>query len=125
MEKKILLFVSSIVLCLTLSSYKTNSGDPETFVLNYIPPVTGNQPNPRSPAAPIYIVLNGHTVSFSQSFIGCLVSLTDVENETAVLSDYVNCDGNIEIPDSMTGTYMLTLCVNDSIYAGEIELSNQ
>ena len=105
-----------------MSSFKTYSSDPETFVLNYIPPVTGNQPIPRSPASSIYISIDSHRVTFAPSYYRCLVVLVDFENETVVFSDYVDSDGYIEIPTNIIGTYKLILYVNDTTFVGEIEL---
>ncbi len=96
--------------------------DPDTLILNYVPPVGGMGEGPRSQAPPIYVEQDGHTLSFSTNYAGCLIKLMDDDN-LVILTDYVNDNGVVDIPTDVSGVFTLLLYVDThTAYSGEIQL---
>ena len=96
--------------------------DPDTLILNYVPPVGGMGGGTRSQAPPIYVEQDGHTLSFSTSYAGCMIKLMDDDN-FVILTDNVNDNGVVGIPTDVSGVFTLLLYVDThTAYSGEIEL---
>ena len=96
--------------------------DPDTLILNYVPPVGGMGGGTRSQAPPIYVEQDGHTLSFSTSYAGCMIKLMDDDN-FVILTDNVNDNGVVGIPTDVSGVFTLLLYVDThTAYSGEIIL---
>ena len=110
----------AIFAILGLSSFNDELG----IILNYVPPTSDNNYNggPRTEVPPIYVEQDGHTLSFSTSYAGCLIKLMDDDN-LVILTDYVNDNGVVDIPTDVRGVFTLLLYVDThTAYSGEIEL---
>lgn len=81
--------------------------------------VAGNKH--RTPIAIPEAFIDGNSLSFDGSCIGCPATLID-EEENIVFTAVVNEDGNMELPDNLSGTFKLQLERGSIIFVGEIEL---
>ena len=80
--------------------------------------------NPHKPKAPIAIpeaYIDGYTLSFDESCIGCPVTLFD-EDENIVFTAIVDENGIVTLPTDLSGTFVLQLERGSIIFVGEIEL---
>lgn len=95
----------------------------EPVILN--PRHNGNGANnPHKPRSPIVIpeaYIDGYTLSFDESCIGCPVTLFD-EDENIVYTTVVNEEGIVELPGSLSGTFELQLERVGITFVGVIEL---
>ena len=65
--------------------------------------------------------IDGHTLSFDNSCIGCPITLID-EYEIIVYTAVVDENGIVTLPYNLSGTYELQLERGSIIFVGEIEL---
>ena len=117
--KKVLLILA--LLCSTsISLFGTEKKE---VVLSPFNKGTGTQiPGPkRTPIAIPEAFIDGNILSFDGSCIGCPVTLID-EEENIVFTAVVNEDGNMELPDNLSGTFKLQLERGSIIFVGEIKL---
>ena len=82
---------------------------------------TGNPDVPRTPIVLPDVYIDGYSLYFDGSCIGCSITLLD-EDESIVFMDVVNENGIVNIPNNLTGTFELQLVRGDITYSGEIEL---
>lgn len=75
----------------------------------------------RSPIVIPEAYIDGYTLSFDESCIGCSITIID-ENENTVFTAIVDEDGIVIIPDSLVGTFVLELERGSITFEGEIEL---
>lgn len=75
----------------------------------------------RSPFVIPEVLIEGHTLSFEESCIGCSITIID-ENENTVFSAIVGEEGIVILPDSLVGTFVLELERGSITFEGEIEL---
>ena len=75
----------------------------------------------RSPIVIPEVLIEGHTLSFEESCIGCSITIID-ENENTVFSAIVGEEGIVILPDSLVGTFVLELERGSITFEGEIEL---
>ena len=78
----------------------------------------------QGPRAPIVIPeadIDGYTLTFDNSCIGCTITLFDGNGEIVYI-DVVDENGVVEIPDTFVGTFELQLVRNGITFVGEIEL---
>ena len=81
-----------------------------------------NNPNKhKSPISIPEVLIEGHTLSFEESCIGCSITIID-ENENTVFSAIVGEEGIVILPDSLVGTFVLELERESITFEGEIEL---
>ncbi|MBQ6750731.1 MAG: hypothetical protein IJR02_08195 [Bacteroidaceae bacterium] len=89
------------------------------------PTSSGNIGNDGSPhRTPITIpeaYIDGYTLTFDESCIGCTVTLFDGNGEIVYI-DVVDENGVVEIPNTFVGTFELQLVRNGITFVGEIEL---
>lgn len=80
--------------------------------------------NPNKHKSPIVIpeaYLDGYTLSFDESCIGCPITLLD-EDENIVFTAIVNAEGIVNLPDTLSGTFELQLERGSITFVGEIVL---
>lgn len=75
---------------------------------------------PRSPIYQPHIFIEYNTLFFDFSCIGCSIQL--LQDDIVVYTDVVNEDGEIILPDCLSGVYQLQLQFGSIIFEGEIEL---
>ena len=81
----------------------------------------GHGNKPRTPIAMPEVYIDGYTLTFDASCIGCPITFVD-EEENAVYTTYVDETGTVELPHSLTGTFELELVRGSITFVGEIEL---
>jgi len=79
----------------------------------------GNKP--RTPIVIPEAYIDGYTLTFDTSCIGCPITLLD-EDENIVFTAIVNAEGIVNLPDTLSGTFELQLERGGIIFVGEIVL---
>lgn len=64
--------------------------------------------------------IEGTTISFDYSCIGCALAI--LQDEVLVYACTINEEGNIELPDYLTGVFELRLQRGSTTFVGEFEL---
>lgn len=75
---------------------------------------------PKSPAAPIYLIKEGHTLFCGFNFANCEIMLGS--GSSIVYSGFTDVNGTISFPDYLEGTFEVSIIKESSIYVGEINL---
>jgi len=75
---------------------------------------------PRSPAAPVYLIKEGHTLFCGFNFANCEIILES--DDSIVYSGFTDINGTISFPDYLEGTFEISIIKDSSIYVGEITL---
>lgn len=81
----------------------------------------GKGNKPKSPIVIPEAYIDGYTLSFDESCIGCHVTLFD-EDENIVFTAIVDENGIVTLPDSLSGTFELQLERGSIMFVGEIVL---
>ena len=87
-------------------------------------PIGNGQGEGSMPRTPITIpeaYIDGYTLTFDESCIGCTITLFDGNGEIVYI-DVVDENGVVEIPNTFVGTFELQLVRNGITFVGEIEL---
>lgn len=79
-----------------------------------------NDNNPRSPIRTPHVSIEDFTLLFDLSCIGCSIQL--LQDDIVVYTDVVNEDGEVILPNCLSGVYQLQLQFGSIIFEGEIEL---
>ena len=112
-----------IAIMLLLATNITTMFADEPVILN--PHGNGNGANnPDKHRNPILVpeaYIDGYTLTFDTSCIGCPITLLD-EDENIVFTAIVNAEGIVNLPDTLSGTFELQLERGGIIFVGEIEL---
>lgn len=82
---------------------------------------THNPNKPRSPIVTPEAYLDGHTLTFDASCIGCPLTLVD-EEENIVYTTIIDNTGIVELPDTLSGIFELQIVRGSITFVGEIEL---
>lgn len=82
---------------------------------------SGNKP--RTPIEIPEVYIDGYTLTFETSCIGCPITLVD-EEDNIVYTTYVDETGTVELPTTLTGVFELQLIRGSITFVGEIELFN-
>lgn len=112
-----------IIIALFVTSTSMMQAQPEPVILNPTNQGTGadHGQKPRTPITIPEAYIDGHTLTFESSCIGCTITLLN-ENDVIVYIDVVDENGEVEIPTTFMGTYELQLVKDDITFVGEIEL---
>ena len=95
--------------------------DPGPIILTPIkttPPDGGLQ---RSPILVPVLYIDGYTLTASDNTLGSTIRLLDA-NDNVVFSTYVSIEGDIELPETLSGTYTIEVVFDNVTFVGEIEL---
>ena len=115
--KKLLLFVVALF---TITAMNADPGDGVIIPLNPITtPDYGD--HPRSPILVPVIYLDGYTLTAGDNTLGATIRLLDA-NDNVVFSTYVAIEGDIELPETLSGTYTIEVVFDNITFAGEIGL---
>lgn len=87
------------------------------------PPASG-QPIPRTPAFIPNACIDGYTLTFDASCIGCAITLIqdDTVVYSTVISENTDGDGEVILPDYLVGQYEIQIEYGSIILVGNIEL---
>ncbi len=110
-------FLLSIALLVAVSAYST----PRQVQMVIDPTHTGNGDNTRTPVAVPLLYLDGHTLTASDNTVGSTINIKD-EDDEVVFSTYVYIEGDIALPVTLSGTYVIEVVRGDLTFIGEIEL---
>lgn len=78
-------------------------------------------PKPRTPILIPETYLDGYTLTFDASCIGCPLTLVD-EEENIVYTTIIDNTGIVELPDTLSGIFELQIVRENITFVGEIEL---
>ena len=84
-------------------------------------PDLGNGLNPRSPILVPVLYIDGYTLTAGDNTLGSTIRLLDA-NDNVVFSTYVSIEGDIELPETLSGTYTIEVVFDNITFAGEIGL---
>ncbi len=65
--------------------------------------------------------IDGHTLTASDNTVGSTINIKDADDEV-VFSTYVYIEGDIALPVTLSGTYVIEVVRGDLTFIGEIEL---
>ena len=77
-------------------------------------------PPHRMPASPIYVYQDGHTFTFDSSLAGEVVEV--LSGETLLYTAVVGVDGNVVLPDDISGEVEIRLVRSRMTYYATVEL---
>ena len=121
MKRKVLIIFTLVVAMLSLANVRANAVPVRVhFQVGYIDP-TLEQTNPnRTPVQPPLIYIEDGTLTFDTNCDGCELRLVNAEDEveyTTVISG-----STLELPSTLSGTYVLEIICGNYIFLGEITL---
>ena len=115
--KKVLLF---FVALFTVTIMCADPGDGVIIPLNPIStPADGGLQ--RSPILVPVLYIDGYTLTAGDNTLGSTIRLLDA-NDNVVFSTYVSIEGDIELPETLSGTYTIEVVFDNVTFVGEIEL---
>lgn len=121
MVKHLFTFIS-MLLATSVMMNANESQDPDKVDIKITRPGTNEQNPPRrTPINIPEVYIDGYTLTFDASCIGCPITLVD-EEENVVYTTYVGETGIVELPNDLTGTFELQLVRGSITFVGEIEL---
>ena len=118
MKQKLILLVVAILTATAMQADSPGLPVPLTKVVKTTP-ATGD--NPRSPSLVPVLYLDGYTLTAAEYTVGSTIQLLD-ENDNVVFSTYVNIEGDIALPATLSGTYTILVIRDDAAFVGEITL---
>ncbi len=120
MNRKITLALMILAALLPIGSVKA---DPTLFQiqLNYEDPEDNQDPHPRAPILVPVLYLDGHKLTASSYTLGSTIQLLD-ENDNVVFSTFIYIEGDIELPETLSGTYTIQVLRGSQTFEGEITL---
>ena len=95
--------------------------DPGPITLTPIKTTPDNGLNPRSPILVPVLYIDGYTLTAGDNTLGSTIRLLDA-NDNVVFSTYVSIEGDIELPETLSGTYTIEVVFDNITFAGEIGL---
>ena len=116
--KKFLFFL--VALC-TATAMNADPGEGVVIPLNPIITTPDNGGHPRSPILVPVLYIDGYTLTAGDNTLGSTIRLLDA-NDNVVFSTYVYVEGDIELPETLSGTYTIEVVFDNVTFVGEIEL---
>jgi len=86
-----------------------------------IEPSLGNGEPKRSPILVPVLYIDGYTLTAGDNTLGSTIRLLDA-NDNVVFSTYVSIEGDIELPETLSGNYTIEVVFDNVTFVGEIEL---
>lgn len=74
----------------------------------------------KAPVQTPTVTIEDYTLTFSAPCVGCMVEL--MQGDVVVYTAFVDANGEVEIPSTLSGTFQLRLYYADIIFVGEFEL---
>lgn len=74
----------------------------------------------RSPILIPTVYIDDHTLLFNSSYSGCTIELR--QDDTVLYSAIINDNGEVVLPEYLTGEYVIYFYVGSLTFAGEIQL---
>ena len=112
-----------LLLLVALSIATTMNADPGDGVVIPLNPIITTPDNGGEPRAPILVpvlYLDGYTLTAGTGTLGSTIQLLD-ENDNVVFSTFV-IEGDIELPETLSGTYTIRVIRGSQTFEGEITL---
>lgn len=125
--RKLLLSICAFVLvidCIAATYTNSNQNDKVPLVLTTKANNQGGGKLPRSPIHFPNAYIDGHTITFDSSCIGCSITLLqdDIIIYSATVEENDDMEGEVVLPDYLTGVFELQLERGSITFVGEIEL---
>ncbi len=115
MKKKILFLVMALFAATAMYA------DPDPIRLTPIKTTPTNGAHPRSPILVPVLYIDGYTLTTGDDTLGSTIRLLDA-NDNVVFSTYVSIEGDIELPETLSGNYTIEVVFDNVTFVGEIEL---
>ncbi len=112
----------SILTALALFASITINADP--LLITFSPilnPSDGDGENPRAPILVPVLYLDGYTLTTGNGTLGSTIQLLD-EDDNVVFSTFIYIEGDIELPETLSGTYTIRVIRGSQTFEGEITL---
>ena len=113
-----------LLLLVALSIATTINADPGDGVVIPLNPIITTPDNGGEPRAPIFVpvlYIDGYTLITGNGTLGSTIQLLD-ENDNVVFSTFVYIEGDIELPETLSGTYTIQVLRGSQTFEGEITL---
>ena len=95
--------------------------DPGPIILTPIKTTPTKGGASRSPILVPVLYIHGYTLTAGDNTLGSTIRLLDA-NDNVVFSTYVSIEGDIELPETLSGTYTIQVVFDDITFEGELEL---
>ena len=119
MKLKSILIAAFIMMLIGFSQQSFAENTP--VVISVRKPQPSHSSVPRTPIVIPEVYIDGYTLTFDVSCIGCPVAIV-AEEENVVFTTYVDETGVVELPNDLTGIFELQLVRGSITFVGEIEL---
>jgi hypothetical protein len=116
MRKLLLLVALSIA-----TTMNADPGDGVVIPLNPIITTPDNGGHPRSPILVPVLYLDGYTLTTGNGTLGSTIQLLD-EDDNVVFSTFIYIEGDIEMPETLSGTYTIRVIRDGITFEGTISL---
>ncbi len=117
MKKLVLSFCLSLVLGTMTAA---NMGEQFPMSVYYEQPTEIVTPNPRMPAAPIYVSRDEHVFTFNSSLTGEFVEM--LNGDEVLYTTIIGEDGTVVIPENISGEVELRLYRGRLVYYAIVDL---
>ena len=108
------------MLVMTLLSLPSSDAYAARVPLTYNDPIAGSPNFPRSPILIPEVDLEGYTLTFIDSCVGCTLQLVNVDDEVEY-STVISSD-TLVLPSTLEGEYEIRIICGDYYFYGGIEL---
>ena len=119
MKNYLLMFLLVFVYIEKTTACEEKSLDDFYLTIGIIDPIPQGGPH-RTPTS-VVVDIEGHTLIFDEVYSGCTINLMD-SGENIVYTDTIDSDGIIELPNDISGIYVLKLTVEEVFFQGEIQI---
>ena len=119
MKKLLLTCILAVTLGTTSVCAQSQGG--HMLSLSIVDPINPEPPNQKSPILVPVLYIDGYTLTAGDNTLGSTIRLLDA-NDNVVFSTYVSIEGDIELPETLSGTYTIEVVFDNITFAGEIGL---
>jgi hypothetical protein len=116
------LFIAMMVTTVMLPTSYVKADPPGLIIsLQFTHPEDDQDPLKRAPILVPVLYIDGYTLTAGDNTLGSTIRLLDA-NDNVVFSTYVSIEGDIELPETLSGTYTIEVVFDNVTFVGEIEL---
>ena len=113
--------IKSIIILVALFAATIIKAQPDLVPVRPFPTTPTNGNDPRSPILVPVLYIDGYTLTAGDNTIGSTIRILDAD-DNVVFSTYVSIEGDIELPETLSGTYTIEVVFDNVTFVGEIEL---
>lgn len=112
----------AITLLMCVSAVNISADDKKPITINPRPVSNGSDQGGghKSPVQTPQVWIEDYTLTFDASCVGCMIEI--VQDGVVVYTTFVDLNGEVTLPSTLSGTLQLVIYRGDQTFTGEFEL---